>query len=190
MTIQPPDSQNGDGSSVGPAEKVFSSIQAGDVIIFEAEDFLGKCIAWITDSSVSHAAMVYDNSAASETMVEMGKGGIGNNLFAISDVSLPGYEKVHFMRYTQDLSAGRLTKVADRYREEGIQYDCPSLVLLRVQKRFGWPPQTNCLNLSYGRSPPQRDWSLRTKWWKNQPKCFIYPCWRRLNPWMENLMTQ
>lgn len=130
MTIQPPDSQNGDGSLVRPSEKVFSSIQTGDVIIFEAEDFLGKCIAWITDSSVSHAAMVYDNSAASETMVEMGKGGIRSNSFVISEVSLPGYEKVHFMRYTQDLSAGRLTKVADRYREEGIQYDYPSLVLL------------------------------------------------------------
>ena len=49
------------------------TMKPGDVIIFEAGDsWLSKCIAKLTNSTVSHAAIRYSG----DKMIEMGRNGI------------------------------------------------------------------------------------------------------------------
>ena len=52
---------------------LMNELKPGSVVVFKAGDnWVGKAIAWLTDSDVSHAAMMLENMA----MVEMGASGI------------------------------------------------------------------------------------------------------------------
>lgn len=95
----------------------------GDVLIFEAEDsFLSRCIAKITNSNVSHSAMVYDESK----MVEMG----GNGIYANRFLEDENGEVVHIMRLKQEHPFPPLFSAANYYLDKRAKYDYPSLLIL------------------------------------------------------------
>lgn len=96
--------------------------QKGDVIIFKAEDaWLSKAIAVLTDSDVSHAAMVYSDSS----IVEVGGGGI-----VISNIDTARGEPAYVMRLKGSPDAAPLISSADNYLNTKVRYDFPELFLL------------------------------------------------------------
>lgn len=98
------------------------ALQVGDILIFKAgDDWIGKSIAWLTDSDVSHSAMVYEE----DSLVEMGPSGISVNKMMIS----PG-DHAHVMRLAPGHDADPLIHAADVYITAQTRYDFPALVLL------------------------------------------------------------
>lgn len=98
-------------------------IKQGDVFIFEAgNDWVGKSIAFLTKSNVSHAAMVYRDNA----IVEMGASGINVNPFRVDSSG----SKVYHLRLQPEHDPSPLLKAADQYIQSEIKYDFSSLVLL------------------------------------------------------------
>lgn len=98
-----------------------SAIKPGDIIIFEAGDsWLSRCIATLTDSNVSHAAMRYTG----ENMVEMGASGIQLNNCQESSSG----DKAYLMRLNPEKDPALLTAAAKHYLDECVQYDFPDLV--------------------------------------------------------------
>lgn len=99
------------------------NLKEGDIFIFQAEDdFISKCIAYITNSDVSHAAMIYRDFK----LVEMGAPGLCVNSF---HECLEG-NKVTVMRMKPDRESMPILKAAESYINSGIKYDYPQLVLL------------------------------------------------------------
>ena len=97
--------------------------KTGDIMIFEAGgDFISKCIAKLTGSTVSHAAMVYGK----DLMVEMGAKGIVVDGYA-PDAS---GETVHFLRLVPEQNPEPLVKAAKAYLEAGAKFDYPDMLLL------------------------------------------------------------
>ena len=98
------------------------NIQTGDIVIFDGGDnWISKSICWLTRSTVSHAAMVYEG----ETIVEMGMGGI-----SVSGFEAENGGDAHIMRLLGDKPAAPLAAAAKRYIDEGVSYDFPALILL------------------------------------------------------------
>lgn len=96
--------------------------EKGDVIIFKAEDeWLSKAIAWLTDSDVSHAAMVYSDTS----IVEAGAGGI-----VISNTRIAAGDAAYVMRLTGAPDSAPLIRSADNYLNARVRYDFPELFLL------------------------------------------------------------
>lgn len=94
----------------------------GDVIVFKAEDeWLSKAIAWLTDSDVSHAAMVYSDTS----IVEVGGGGI-----VISNTKINQGDNVYVMRLAGEPDSAPLIRSADNYLNAKTRYDFPELFLL------------------------------------------------------------
>lgn len=97
-------------------------LHKGDIIIFKAEeDWLSKSIAWLTDSDVSHAAMVYSENS----IVEVGAKGIG-----IHNVNISNGNEAYVMRLHPNIDTTPLILSADKYVNSKIQYDFPALFLL------------------------------------------------------------
>lgn len=97
-------------------------INPGDIIIFEAGDsWLSKSIAWLTRSTVSHAAMVLD----SNQIVEMGANGISVSTFDAG----PG-TSAHILRLNPELPHKPLLDAAAIYVDGEVGYDFPALILL------------------------------------------------------------
>lgn len=95
----------------------------GDVIIFEAgDDWISKCIAKLTNSTVSHAAMLMSE----DTMVEMGAKGIVVDGCSPDDLG----ELTHFLRLTPEQDPAPLIKAAQSYLSAGVKFDYPDLLLL------------------------------------------------------------
>lgn len=103
-----------------------SKFCSGDVILFEMEekneDFLGKCIAELTGSNITHSAMLYKDNA----MVEMTDSGIAVTPFHFGE---NGY-KVHMLRLVPEKDSKPLQKAAEVYLKKHINYDFASLFLL------------------------------------------------------------
>lgn len=96
--------------------------QKGDIIVFKAEDdWLSKAIAALTDSDVSHAAMVYSKNS----IVEVGAGGIG-----VNKTNIKKGDTVYVMRMKGNPDSKPLIACADRYLSSGVHYDFEGLILL------------------------------------------------------------
>lgn len=99
-----------------------NKLKLGDIIIFKAgDDWLGKSIAWITNSNVSHAAMLYQTDA----IVEMGGSGIG-----VNKISTNAGEEGYVMRLEPEQDSQSLCKAAEAYIKAETRYDFPALVIL------------------------------------------------------------
>jgi hypothetical protein len=98
-------------------------IKPGDIMIFEAgDDFIGRSIAWLTDSTVSHAAMVYGD----DEIVEMGANGIVTNGFRLDEKG----KKAYLLRLNASPDAAPLINAATVYLDAGTEYDYPALFML------------------------------------------------------------
>lgn len=99
-----------------------TKFKKGDIIIFKAEDdWLSKAIAWLTDSDVSHSAMVYSENS----IIEVGARGID-----INQVDISNGRGAYIMRLQPDMDAAPLIQAADKYYDAKIRYDFPALFLL------------------------------------------------------------
>ncbi len=99
-----------------------SNLQSGDILVFEAGDnWLSKCIAKLTDSNVSHAAMCYQDG----TMVEMSSKGI------VCSTCREGADgsSAYLLRLHSEPDSAPLLAAAKNYLDEGVYYDYPDLVL-------------------------------------------------------------
>lgn len=97
-------------------------LKAGDILVFKAgDDWVGKTIAWLTDSDVSHAAMMLDH----EKMVEMGSNGI----YAGPVRALDG-DRAALLRFQPEKDPAPLAEAAKRYLDSKTRYDFPVLALL------------------------------------------------------------
>jgi hypothetical protein len=109
------------GHNLKPAYK--KEIKLGDIMIFEAgKDPIGRCIAWLTKSTVSHAAMVYSD----DEIVEMRAKGIVTNKFRLDEKG----KKAYLLRLKTSPNATPLITAANVYLDAGIKYDYPALVIL------------------------------------------------------------
>jgi len=98
-----------------------SSLQSGDILVFEAGDnWISKCIAKLTNSNVSHAAMCYQD----ETMVEMSSSGI---VCSTCKEATDG-DNAYLLRLNPEKDAAPLLDAAKKYLDEGVYYDYPDLV--------------------------------------------------------------
>lgn len=98
-----------------------TNLQSGDILVFVAGDnWLSKCIAKLTDSDVSHAAMCYEDG----TMVEMGSGGIA---CSVCRESADG-DNAYLLRLNPQQDAAPLLAAAKKYLDEKVYYDYPDLV--------------------------------------------------------------
>lgn len=98
-----------------------SNLQSGDILIFEAGDnWLSKCIAKLTDSNVSHAAMCYQDG----TIVEMGSHGIVCSTCKEAENG----DNAYLLRLNPKQDAAPLLAAAKEYLDEKVSYDYPDLV--------------------------------------------------------------
>ena len=98
-------------------------MKVGDVVILEADDsWISRSIALLTDSSVSHAAMIYEP----DRFIEMGLSGIGVHGFH-EDVK---GRMAYIRRLSPERDTAPLVAVARGYLDEKVKYDMPSLFLL------------------------------------------------------------
>lgn len=98
-------------------------VRLGDILIFEAgDDWVGRAIALLTQSSVSHSAMVF----AQDQIVEMGSKGIGANRVAFGGDGRGAY----LLRHRPIVAPEPLIAAAQRYLDQKMEYDFPALVLL------------------------------------------------------------
>lgn len=98
-----------------------ANLQPGDILIFEAGDnWLSKCIAKLTDSNVSHAAMCYQDG----TMVEMGSRGMVCSTCKQAEKG----DSAYLLRLNPEQDAKPLLATAKAYLDETVYYDYPDLV--------------------------------------------------------------
>lgn len=99
-----------------------NKLKSGDILVFKAgDDWIGKSIAWLTDSDVSHAAMMIDGGR----MIEMGPGGI----IACTVEQSDGGGAV-LLRLSPAQDAAPLAAAAQKYLDKKTPYDFPALLLL------------------------------------------------------------
>lgn len=97
------------------------NLQSGDILVFKAGDnWLSKCIAKLTDSDVSHAAMYYQD----ENIVEMSSSGI---VCSLCKEAADG-DDAYLLRLSPKQDAAPLQAAAKKYLDEKIHYDYPDLV--------------------------------------------------------------
>lgn len=97
-------------------------MKCGDVLVFKAGDnWLSKTIAWLTDSDVSHAAMMLDD----KRMVEMSASGI-----CVSDVEALEGDGTILLRLHPEKEPSLLVDAAQKYIDCKTRYDFPALVYL------------------------------------------------------------
>lgn len=96
-------------------------LQPGDILVFEAGDnWLSKCIAKLTDSNVSHAAMCYQG----ETMVEMSSRGMVCSTCKQTEKG----DNAYLLRLNPEQDTTPLLAAAKAYLDETVYYDYPDLV--------------------------------------------------------------
>lgn len=97
-------------------------LKSGDVLVFKAGDnWLSKTIAWLTDSDVSHAAMMLDE----KRMVEMSASGI-----YVGDVEALKGDSAILLRLHPEKDPLPLVDAAQKYIDCKTRYDFPALVYL------------------------------------------------------------
>ena len=100
---------------------MMGNLQSGDILVFEAEDnWLSKCIAKLTDSNVSHAAMCYQDG----TIVEMSSSGMVCSTYKEE----AGGDNAYLLRLNPERDAAPLLATAKEYLNEKVYYDYPDLV--------------------------------------------------------------
>lgn len=100
--------------------------KTGDILIFKAgDDWVGKSIAWLTHSEVSHAAMLI----SPDTMVEMGSRGITVNGLREG----PEGESAYLLRLDPEKDPAPLVQAAQGYIDQELHFDYPDLVILAGQ---------------------------------------------------------
>lgn len=97
------------------------NLQSGDILVFKAGDnWLSKCIAKLTNSNVSHAAMCYQTG----TIVEMSSNGIACSAYKeVTDGA-----EAYLLRLNPEQDAAPLLAAAKKYLDGKIYYDYPDLV--------------------------------------------------------------
>ncbi len=101
-----------------------TKLQKGDILLFFAGDsWLSKSISFLTDSEVTHAAMVYSE----DSIVEILADGVQRNRIRLSDGS---GKKAYLMRHDPELDFAPLKQSADAYLNSTVLYDFPGLYLL------------------------------------------------------------
>lgn len=99
-----------------------SDMRSGDILIFEAgDDWIGKSIAKLTNSNVSHAAMCCTDA----TMVEMGLHGIAVSTCREATEGA----KAYLLRLDPERDPAPLLAAAKRYVDQNTKYDFPDLIL-------------------------------------------------------------
>ncbi len=94
----------------------------GDVLIFRAgDDWIGKAIAWLTDSDVSHAAVMMENG----DMAEMISSGI-----RVGKVEAREGRSVQVMRMRPEKDMAAVVAATKTYVECGTRYDFPAQAIL------------------------------------------------------------
>lgn len=97
-------------------------LKCGDILVFKAgNNWLSKTIAWLTDSDVSHAAMMLDD----RRMVEMTASGI----YAGGVEALEGDDAI-LLRLSPERDTQPLAEAVQRYIDCKTRYDFPALVYL------------------------------------------------------------
>lgn len=97
-------------------------LTCGDILVFKAGDsWLSKTIAWLTDSDVSHAAMMLDG----RRMVEMSANGIYTG-----DVEALEGDDAILLRIRPERDPLPLADAAQKYIDCKTRYDFPALVYL------------------------------------------------------------
>lgn len=97
----------------------------GDVVLFEMGengDWLGKSIAMLTGSNITHSGIIYKDN----TILEMTDSGIAATPFHLGK---DGY-KVHILRLTPPVDYQPLLDTADIYLAKKIKYDFYDILLL------------------------------------------------------------
>jgi len=95
----------------------------GDVVVFKVDEdeLLSVIIGYLTDSDVSHAALIYEDG----NFVEMGPRGIAKtcaNVYANAEV--------YHYRHSKQTDMAKVIKAAKHYLDKDVPYDYPSLVIL------------------------------------------------------------
>ncbi|MDE7334110.1 MAG: hypothetical protein K2O16_18160 [Lachnospiraceae bacterium] len=103
-----------------------AAIKKGDMILFFAGDtWLSKSISYLTNSEVTHAAMVYSDDAIIEILAD------GVQVNKIADWNNVGKgKKAYVMRHKPELDYAPLKRSADAYLNADVSYDFPGLYLL------------------------------------------------------------
>lgn len=97
------------------------NLHSGDILVFEAgNNWLSKCIAKLTNSNVSHAAMCYQDG----TIVEMGSSGI---VCSKCKEASEG-DNAYLLRLNPEQDAAPLLAAAKVYLDGEVYYDYPDLV--------------------------------------------------------------
>jgi len=98
------------------------NIKPGDIVIFKAGDtWISKTIAWITESDVSHAAIVLEDGR----IAEMGPGGLSVNKIEV----LAGDDDM-LLRQSPEKDPAPLMKAAQVYIDSEVRYDFPALAFI------------------------------------------------------------
>jgi hypothetical protein len=99
-----------------------NKLQPGDIVVFKTSDnWMSKTIAWLTDSDVSHAAMMLD----SERMTEMTASGI-----CVDTVKVLDGDSAILLRLCPTKDSTPLVKAAQKYIDSKTRYDFPALAFL------------------------------------------------------------
>lgn len=99
-----------------------NKIKAGDVLVFRAgDDWIGKTIAWLTDSDVSHAAIMLEDM----TMAEMGMSGI-----RAGEVEIRDGHSARVLRMIPEKDMEPVLAAAEVYVNCKTRYDFPALAIL------------------------------------------------------------
>lgn len=94
----------------------------GDVLVFRAgNDWVGKSIAWLTESDVSHAAVMLENGE----MAEMSGSGI-----RVSRIETREGKGAQVMRLRPEKDMAPIITAAKAYVECKTRYDFPALAIL------------------------------------------------------------
>ncbi|MDE6203613.1 MAG: hypothetical protein K2G19_09090, partial [Lachnospiraceae bacterium] len=107
-------------------DEMSAAIKKGDMILFFAGDtWLSKSISYLTNSEVTHAAMVYSDDAIIEILAD------GVQVNKIADWNNVGKgKKAYVMRHKPELDYAPLKRSADAYLNADVSYDFPGLYLL------------------------------------------------------------
>lgn len=115
-------------------------LNLGDIVIFKAENnWLSKSIAYLTNSDVCHAAMVYSK----ESLVEIGANGP-----VISKINISSGDGAYILRLNDLTNPQPLIDTANKYLNSNTRYDFPALFtlgLLLIHKKL--VPNTKLLTI-------------------------------------------
>jgi len=98
-------------------------LKNGDILVFKADEhWISKAIALLTNSDVSHSAMMYSEGQ----LVEMGLSGIGVNRVTVETEG----RKTYVMRLDPGNSTNPLLEAAKVYIDADTVYNIPALAMI------------------------------------------------------------